>query len=267
MAGTSFMKRVASVSLDIPMAALAALSVAFVLYAMPAPFFAEALGATGLSRLMPGVEPAGMTARIGVIAAGAILTFLLVWLVLRALGEGGSRYLDERDEVAPEIPRLRRADVHPDAPSRRPLFAGRELGEPFDEAAPVETAPAETAPAETAPVEVAPIEAQPVAEEPPLKLVREESAPKPVVAATEGEEYSIVQLMERLERGLAARQRRNVVELEPEPVQEPEQAQTRATDARPEPAPAAPVASPEDPIDQRLRSALDHLQRLAARGA
>lgn len=258
MAGTSFMKRVASVSLDIPMAALAALSVAFVLYAMPAPFFAEALGATGLSRLMPGVEPAGMTARIGVIAAGAILTFLLVWLVLRALGEGGSRYLDERDEVAPEIPRLRRADVHPDAPSRRPLFAGRELGEPFDEAAPVETAP----------VEVAPIEAQPVAEEPPLKLVREESAPKPVVAATEGEEYSIVQLMERLERGLAARQRRNVVELEPEPVQEPEQApQTRATDARPEPAPAAPVASPEDPIDQRLRSALDHLQRLAARGA
>ena len=89
---------------------------------------------------------------------------------------------------------------------------------------------------------------------------------QPVAAAPEpdGEEPSIASLMERLERGLAARQRRNVVvELEPAappaPAFEPE--------PQPEPEALTPAAASEDPIDQRLRSALDHLQRLAARGA
>src|SRR3546814_3477289 len=117
-----------------PMAALAALSVAFVAYAMPDPLFADAVAASGLPSLLPAAQPPlGTTARLAVVAPAAIVAFLLTWAVLRALGKGSSPVRREQDVEEAGMPplRLRRADVHPDAPLRRPLVAGLELGEPM----------------------------------------------------------------------------------------------------------------------------------------
>ncbi|HEX8257418.1 MAG TPA: hypothetical protein VF589_07280, partial [Allosphingosinicella sp.] len=127
-------RKIAKLPLDLPMAALAAASVAFVAYAMPDDLFSRGVGLTGLPSVLAAAEPPlGATARLAVIAAGAAGTFLIVWLLLRALGKPSAkarRLAEEEAEMAP--PRLRRADAHPDAPSRRPLIAGLDLGEPFD---------------------------------------------------------------------------------------------------------------------------------------
>ena len=127
-------RKIAKLPLDLPMAALAAASVAFVAYAMPDDLFSRGVGLTGLPSVLAAAEPPlGATARLAVIAAGAAGTFLVVWLLLRALGRPSAkarRLAEEEAAMAP--PRLRRADAHPDAPSRRPLIAGLDLGEPFD---------------------------------------------------------------------------------------------------------------------------------------
>src|SRR3546814_19971808 len=116
-----------------PMAALAALSVAFVAYAMPDPLFADAVAASGLPSLLPAAQPPlGTTARLAVVAPAAIVAFLLTWAGLRALGTGSTPVRREPDVEAAGMPplRLRRADAHPAAPSARPLASGWALGEP-----------------------------------------------------------------------------------------------------------------------------------------
>ena len=119
-----------------------------------------------------------------------------------------------------DAPKLRRRDVHPDAPVRRPISAARDLGEP---------APPQ-APRMPAPIVVAQPEPEPAPEPEP------EPEPEPVAAQPE----TIAQLMARLELGIARRS------------------------ARPAPAAPAPQVFPE-PGDDRLQSAIDSLQRLAAR--
>ncbi|MGE5721572.1 MAG: hypothetical protein ACM3YM_03850, partial [Sphingomonadales bacterium] len=63
-------------------------------------------------------------------------SFLGVWLLLRSFDARPAKPADEAadgDESSANdwiAPRLRRADAHPDAPARRPLFAGKDLGEP-----------------------------------------------------------------------------------------------------------------------------------------
>jgi hypothetical protein len=56
-----------------------------------------------------------------------------VWLLLTGRDRVGRR----RTEIVPEpewlAPRVRRADAHPDAPLRRPIFAGSDLGEPGED--------------------------------------------------------------------------------------------------------------------------------------
>ena len=145
------------VSLDAAMAALAAASAGFVTFAMPDAVFADLIGMSGLPALIPAAEPPlGPTARLAAVAAVAVGAFLLVSLLLRALGQQppkaetasiapaapkpaeapaatGGRRRSFLPEPEPEAPRIRRADAHPDAPSRRPLFAGTDLGEPLDD--------------------------------------------------------------------------------------------------------------------------------------
>jgi hypothetical protein len=108
-------------ALDKGMAGFLAAAVAFVAVAMP-------------DELMPFGAPAGSPARVAVAAGAAIATFLVVFALLRALSKPrrpkGAR---QPAEVANDPPRLRRADAHPDAPSRSPILAGRELGLPLDE--------------------------------------------------------------------------------------------------------------------------------------
>ena len=239
--------------LDLPMAALAALSVAFVAYAMPDPLFSGAVEATGLPGLLPAAQPPlGSTARLAVVIAGTIAAFLCTWLLLRALGtRPSSRRRAFSREVHLEAPRLRRADAHPDAPSRRPLVAGLDLGEPFIEIE--QEIPAAPEPwghdlprfiaDRPAVEEVSPLadQSEPVANpaaEPPIEL----------------EVQSIGELMRRLEVGVARRRHARA-------------APTPAAAPASEPVVAANMDEPADePADDRLRSALDALQKMAARG-
>ena len=128
-------------SLDVPVAALAGLAVAFLAFAMPAGLLADMVVASGLPNLIAAAEPPlGFKARIGVGAAGAVVVFSITFLVLRWLDGFGARRAEAADDdvFRAEAPRLRRRDYHPDAPARQPLQV-HELGEPdlvLDQVAP-----------------------------------------------------------------------------------------------------------------------------------
>lgn len=87
---------------------------------------------SGLPAILPAAEPPlGATARLGLTLVGAGGVGLIAWFLLFLFV--GSRTLafgaGEGDD--PAVPVLRRADAHPDAPARRPLFANEDLGTPF----------------------------------------------------------------------------------------------------------------------------------------
>jgi hypothetical protein len=108
--------------LDTAMAVFAAASVAFATYVMPADLLARVIAISS------------QTGRAALSLVAAIATFAGVALLLRALSKPpGSRRAPV--EVPNEPPRLRRADMHPDAPARTPILAGRELGVPLDDMA------------------------------------------------------------------------------------------------------------------------------------
>ena len=108
--------------LDTAMAVFAAVSVAFATYVMPADLLARLIAVSS------------QTGRAALSLAAAIATFVGVALLLRALSKPpGSRRAPV--EVPNDPPRLRRADMHPDAPARNPILAGRELGVPLDDMA------------------------------------------------------------------------------------------------------------------------------------
>lgn len=133
-------------------------------------------------------------------------------------------------EVQASPLRLRRADAHPDAPSRQPLLAGIELGEPEPAPLDLET---NVFPEWERPIEDEAVEDDSVTAfaEPPLEL----------------EEPTIAQLVQRLELGLNRRQ---------------QEARPFSTD-RDETA----IIDAPPPLDDRLRSALDDLRTMAARSA
>jgi hypothetical protein len=125
-------KRGGKPSIDAGMAALAAASVGFVSYAMPAGVFEGLVGMTGLAALTAYAEPPiGAISRYAIIAGAAALTFALIYALLRALERLPSGNRSRGAEVSADPPRLRRADAHPDAPARRPLFARFDLGDPL----------------------------------------------------------------------------------------------------------------------------------------
>lgn len=125
-----------SSALDPMMAGFAAGAAAFIIYAMPQARFDEAVSLSGLPMILSAAQPPlGTTARFAAMAAAGIGSFVLVWLVLRALSKPAPKPKLRSGPVEIEMapPRLRRADAHPDAPSRRPILAGVDLGRPFDE--------------------------------------------------------------------------------------------------------------------------------------
>lgn len=101
---------------------------------MPTDLFASLIDGAGLPLILSAAQPPlGSTARLAVMAGGAAVSFISVWLLLNGLDGVGRR----RTEIVPEpewlAPRVRRADAHPDAPLRRPIFAGSDLGEPGED--------------------------------------------------------------------------------------------------------------------------------------
>jgi hypothetical protein len=127
------------------LAAVVASSTAFFLFAMPEAVFSGLVRASGLPLLLSAAAPPlGLTARLAAIVAGAGLTATVSWVLLSRLDRSANGAASaEGDDLSWALPRLRRADAHPDAPARRPLFAGQDLGEP-DELPPVDGAEIET---------------------------------------------------------------------------------------------------------------------------
>ena len=211
---------------DLPVAVLAGLAVAFAVFAMPADVFSQIVNATGFPNFLSAAEPPlGFKARAGIGVAGALAVFGLVLLLLRRLDNKGAARANSAPATDEDMPRLRRRDVHPDAPVRRPISAARDLGEP---------APPPVAPAARAPIPVWLAGAD---------VVEVEPEPEPAPAPEPKAEASLADLMARLERGLARRRTRRVFA----------------------PASQPPQVFPEA-NDDRLQSAIEGLQRLAARG-
>jgi hypothetical protein len=312
---------------DLPVAALAGLAAAVIAFAMPADLLGRLVSATGLPHLLAAAEPPlGLKARGMIGIAGAAAAFGLVYMLLRLLDRSGRE--KARPEPEPEMdedrPRLRRRDIHPDAPVCRPISATRDFGEPappaplerdeepvpvwlaaaeaetpdprpepavderrpgfrrrdvrHDTAArqsisavwdPDEPAPGMPEPAapqfaercaepahaqvEEAPAAVHSAEAEeplePTARPAPDWLAGDELQPEPPALEPQAEpaaEASLAHLMGRLEQGLARRREREAF------------ATTRQQHAAPQVFPEA--------NDDRLQSAIESLQRFAARG-
>ena len=115
-------RRVGRFPIELPAAAALAVAVAFLTVALPDWRFERAVAASGLGNVLSAAQPPlGTTARIVVALVLAALSFLAAWFALRAL--------DGRPETS-DFPAFRAADLHPDAPRRRPILAGAEFGAP-----------------------------------------------------------------------------------------------------------------------------------------
>lgn len=242
-------RQVRSHAIDAPVAAFAGISVAFALFAMPPELFTEVSGLPGMSPLLAqGTGDPGLQ-RLIAAGAGALIVFAAVFLLLRGVDRVGRRPRTQRRRHAEaKAPRLRRRDLHPDAPAPRPIRAGRDLGEP-ETALPIWLADAEGTGAAAEPDAASePDEQQEQQEqedrpEPPPMLQTVEAAAVPGPSAPIGE--SIPALLARLEQGLADRRR--------------EHSHTGGGENR-----AIRPVFP-DGADARLKSAIESLQRLAAR--
>lgn len=114
--------------------ALVGFSIALLVALTPGDLLEDLIVQSGLPAILPAAEPPlGATARLGLALVGAGGTGLISWLLLflmvgsRAIGwPGAAATIND-----PMVPVLRRADAHPDAPPRRPLFASKDLGTPF----------------------------------------------------------------------------------------------------------------------------------------
>jgi hypothetical protein len=251
---------------DAALAALAAASAGFLVFAMPERLFSGLVSATPLPGLIAAAEPPlGTTARLAAVAAIALFVFALVWALMGLLERVPARRTGAVSKAVDEVdaPRLRRADAHPDAPSRRPLVAGRDLGEPIDSLPEPVLSPEEARPLPSFLV------AEPEPEPEPQPEPAAEPAPEPQAAAEDelvlepaseetplselaarlpepgrGSEEPLSQLVGRIETGLGRKRR-----------------------ALPEPAPEAAAPQPQEPVGHRLRSAINDLQKMAARSA
>jgi hypothetical protein len=136
-------------AIELPVAAFAALSVAFVAFAAPGDILGELIGLTGLPSVLPAAQPPlGATARIALGVIGSGLAFALAYGALRWLDRFAAPRARPEPVLAPEeAPRLRRRDLHPDAPAVRPILADRDLGTPAPPAVPAWLAPDAEAPA------------------------------------------------------------------------------------------------------------------------
>jgi len=80
--------------------------------------------------LTAAAPPLGLTARLAVAFFAALAAGGVTWFGL-FLVFGARTMLIRRGATEDGVPILRRADAHPDAPPRRPVFANSDLGTPF----------------------------------------------------------------------------------------------------------------------------------------
>jgi len=99
---------------------------------------------SGIAAVLSAAEPPlGITARLALMLTVGAGVALFAWFGFYLIVGSRSLSFAKQSEVMGKedgVPVLRRADAHPDAPPRRPLFAARDLGTPFLDvkAAPIE---------------------------------------------------------------------------------------------------------------------------------
>lgn len=286
------------------MVALAGISVAVVMWLMPVGLVEQGVASSGLSEAWPAAAPPlGSKARLLLCGFAALMTMGAIMMTRRerplaAAGQNdGER--DWRAEGArlmgfaftklsafakgrsmppmESAPTVRRADAHPDAPVRTPIFASRDFGgaDIFDtsdkpDAAPTPTmltAPLAFEATELRSANVFSLPTLGVAE--PADAVTEDdripAAPAAIAPAAPAMDpsppaptrgLSLSELTQRLERGLSLRSRT------PAPAPAPSAARIIADMPV---APAVPVRDmPSENADEALRAALSALRNLTA---
>lgn len=120
-------------------AGILAIGVALLFALLPSELLGNLVLDSGIATLVPAAEPPlGVTARAALVLIGGGGIGLVAWFALFLLLGTRSIAISGRGTQSHDLPVLRRADAHPDAPARRPLFATQDLGTPFlDVRAPV----------------------------------------------------------------------------------------------------------------------------------
>jgi hypothetical protein len=269
-------------ALDLPVAGLAGLAVAFAMFTIPDDLLAQAVGATGIANLIAAAQPPlGTTARIVLASAGAITAFFGAFLLLRWLDRFALRSPSAALEVIEtEAPRIRKSDAHPDAPPCRPISASRDLGEPAPPSRPIPTRrdPAAPEPQPEAPivaaepsrpaVRSAPAEPSAPARPSVAAIPEARPAPSPVKAsspAAPAASQTLSDLMARLEHGLARREKAAPVTAAAAPPAHAAAPPPAPPASAPRPAAERPAAPPPTPSNDRLQNAIDGLRALSVR--
>lgn len=237
---------------DKPIAALAGGAAAALLVLMPLDVLQDLVIASGLPSLIAAAEPPlGLKAKLLLALVAAVVASGAVYGVMRMLGHKPSRPtrwgVEDTDTQSERAPRMRRRDLHPDAPTPAPISALRDLGdpqEPSEADAPLVLAGALPEPE----VEELVLPEAAVVEE-PASVIVQEPAERP--ARPQGEE-SIAELLARLERALEKKPLPQWLE---QPAAQPQ--------PQSQPAPVHANEAAAEPMDARLRSALENLKRFA----
>lgn len=112
-------------------ALVAAGCAALAVLAMPVDVLEDMVTDSGVAALVTAAAPPlGLTARLAITFLAALLIGGLLWFGLGLL-LGNRSIVFNRRAGDDGVPVLRRADAHPDAPPRQPVFANRDLGTPF----------------------------------------------------------------------------------------------------------------------------------------
>lgn len=300
-------------------AGLAALAAALIILWAPVGLVEMVVASSGLSEAVPAAAPPlGLKARLMLAGFAALMAAGVVSANRRSAGRGEARIEEERrgdraqgaknmgfafskltalargraaaNEV--DTPVLRRADAHPDAPPRPPIFASRDFdgleifGRPEGSRRPlvanpepapesVLSSPSFAMPSAPAPLSEAelpqpafarapvttpaltepPRFAAPIAVPPPAPEAEPEPLPAPLPLRSPTQGLSVHQLTERLERGLAQRSRAFVP---PNPV-------SRVIADMPAAQPVPVREAVAQDTDEALRAALGALRSMAGR--
>lgn len=98
---------------------------------MPTAVLEDLVVDSGIASLVTAAQPPlGMTAHFAIAFLVALIVGSVSWFGLFLL-IGTRAVAIGRNAREDGVPILRRADAHPDAPPRRPVFANRDLGTPF----------------------------------------------------------------------------------------------------------------------------------------
>lgn len=257
-------------------AVLTGLVVAMAVIAMPVGFIETIVASSGLSEAWAlAGPPLGLKARLLLAGFGALMAMGFVWAARQDHGAPPSQARTNRrvdraagvDIMGFALPKLswlsrrrpagstrvvRRADSHPDAPARTPIFASRDFSgiDISPRATDADKSPA--AQQDSVILSLPRFAAEPVVYADYEEIA--EPVPEPVVASTP-RPLSIAELTARLESGLARRARATP---------DVETAPAKLADMPIEP--AIPVRDRvEDDVDEALRQALTALRALTER--